>query len=204
VAYGFDKAFWDDLYRSQPTLWSGRPNQHLVAEITDLDPGRALDIGAGEGADAICLAAHGWNVTAVDISSVALERAARRALEAGADVNEHILWLERDLMVWEPPHTHFDLVSAQFFHLPSEDWRDLLARFVPSVAPAGTLLVVGHCRLSHAHMPENSLFTAEEIADQLGTSEWQIVTSAVTERVMKDHDGHPVDTQDAVLRAVRR
>ena len=67
--------FWDARYRSAPAIWSGNPNPHLVADAGDLTPGRALDIGAGEGADAIWLAQRGWTVTAVDISGVALQRA---------------------------------------------------------------------------------------------------------------------------------
>lgn len=72
----FTAAFWDERYRSAHSLWSGNPNRHLVAEAADLTPGAALDAGAGEGADAIWLAGRGWQVTAVDISGVALGRAA--------------------------------------------------------------------------------------------------------------------------------
>ena len=77
MAERFDRAFWDDRYRSRSALWSGSPNRHLMAEAEDLVPGTALDVGAGEGADAIWLAGRGWRATAVDISGVALERAAR-------------------------------------------------------------------------------------------------------------------------------
>ena len=72
----FDKKFWDERYSSAPAIWSGNPNPQLVAEVADFAPGTALDIGAGEGADALWLAQQGWSVTAVDISTVALDRAA--------------------------------------------------------------------------------------------------------------------------------
>ena len=75
--------FWDARYRSAPAIWSGNPNPHLVADAGDLTPGRALDIGAGEGADAIWLAQRGWTVTAVDISGVALQRARAEAERHG-------------------------------------------------------------------------------------------------------------------------
>lgn len=70
----FDQAFWDERYRSHATLWSGNPNGHLISETDGLTPGAALDVGSGEGADAIWLAERGWRVTAVDLSTVALQR----------------------------------------------------------------------------------------------------------------------------------
>ena len=85
--------FWDERYRSSTALWSGQPNPQLVAEAAGLAPGRALAAGCGEGADAIWLAERGWAVTAVDISTVALARAATRAAEVSAGVAQHITWL---------------------------------------------------------------------------------------------------------------
>jgi len=115
-------AAWDERYRSAPAVWSGRPNPVLVSEAADLHPGTALDIGAGEGADAIWLADCGWHVTAVDISAVALEHA--RA--AGDDVAGRIRWQQADVTAWTPQRT-YDLVSAHFMHLPAAQ-RDVLNR----------------------------------------------------------------------------
>ncbi|HVA24135.1 MAG TPA: class I SAM-dependent methyltransferase, partial [Chloroflexota bacterium] len=111
-------AVWDERYRSQGQLWSGRPNPHLVSEAADLTPGTALDAGSGEGADAIWLAEHGWQVTAVDFSTVALERGAARARELGDEVARRITWQHADLTDWGPPVASYDLVSAQFMQLP--------------------------------------------------------------------------------------
>src|SRR5947208_3010961 len=80
------EASWDERYRSQGQLWSGSPNRHLVSEAAELAPGTALDAGSGEGADAIWLAERGWQVTAVDFSSVALERGRARAAELAAEL----------------------------------------------------------------------------------------------------------------------
>src|ERR1039458_7951812 len=77
----FTEQFWDERYRSRDHLWSGQPNQRLVEEVAGAAPGHALDVGCGEGGDAIWLARQGWTVTGVDVSSVALQRAAAHAAQ---------------------------------------------------------------------------------------------------------------------------
>jgi SAM-dependent methyltransferase len=210
VSQQFDQTFWDDLYGSQSALWSGNPNPHLVAEAGGLSPGEALDIGAGEGADAIWLASGGWQVTAVDISTVALGRAADHAAAAGAGIAERIQWVHRDVEDWEPPKDHFDLVTAHFFHLPPDTRRLVFGRLAGSTAPGGSLLVVGHCPMEGTQMPEEYFFTGDDIADLLDPDQWEIATNAIASRPATrshaDTGAHagPTHTQDAVLRAVRR
>ncbi|HEV7666156.1 MAG TPA: class I SAM-dependent methyltransferase, partial [Chloroflexota bacterium] len=92
--------FWDERYASAATIWSGNPNPHLVAQVSDLRPGTALDVGSGEGADAIWLAEQGWQVTGIDVSMVALERAAQMAAAAGHDVADRITWQQADILTW--------------------------------------------------------------------------------------------------------
>ena len=92
--------FWDARYASADAIWSGNPNEQLVAQVADLAPSTALEVGAGEGADAIWLAERGWRVTAVDISPVALERAARRAAAAGESTAAKITWQQADILAW--------------------------------------------------------------------------------------------------------
>ena len=82
-----------------------------------LTPGRALDIGAGEGADAIWLAERGWDVVAVDISSVALERGRRQAEVVG--VADRITWVHTDVLADDLPAGPFDLVTSHYTHLAS-------------------------------------------------------------------------------------
>ncbi len=98
----FSQAFFDERYRSKPMLWSGNPNPQLVAEIIDLPPGTALDVGCGEGADAIWLAERGWHVTAADFSQVALDRAATRAATLDPEIANRIEWLHTDFTTWVP------------------------------------------------------------------------------------------------------
>ena len=127
----FDAAFWDARYSSAHSLWSGNPNHHLVAEVggpAGLAPGTALDAGAGEGADAIWLAERGWQVTAVDVSGVALGRAAEHAAKAGDEVAARIRWLREDLIEWAPPERAYDLVTSQYIHLPGALRHTFFAR----------------------------------------------------------------------------
>nr|WP_231385985.1 class I SAM-dependent methyltransferase [Rhodococcus aetherivorans] len=97
-----DEELWDERYRSRPALWSGEPNRHLVGEAAELEPGLALDVGCGEGADAIWLARRGWRVDGVDVSGVALRRAAEHADRAGAEIAGRITWLHENLTAWDP------------------------------------------------------------------------------------------------------
>jgi SAM-dependent methyltransferase len=201
--------FWNERYASAPAIWSGRPNPQLVAEASRLSPGRALDVGAGEGADAIWLAEHGWTVTAVDISGVALARAAQHAQAAGDDVAPRITFEERDFTAWAPDVGSFDLVSAQFIHVPP-DRRDGLNRaLAAAVAPGGVLLIVGHHPLdleTGLRRPSRAdlLFTAEDVVGVLDPAEWEILATEARPRTAVGPDGADVPVHDAVLLARRR
>src|SRR5690606_29820124 len=194
---------WEERYGSGERVWSGKPNPQLVATAADLPPGTALDVGAGEGADAIWLASRGWNVTGVDVSQAALDRAARHAAEAGVEIT----WQQADVTEWEPPPAQFDLVSVQYLHLPRPAREALCRRLAAAVRPGGTLLVVGHhpadlARPVRRPRLRHRMCTAEEIATVLDPSEWDITTSAPQRKTTQD--GQEITLTDAVLRAVRR
>jgi SAM-dependent methyltransferase len=144
ITIQFTRDFWDDRYRSADRLWSGQPNPQLVAQTAGLTPGDALDVGCGEGADAIWLASQGWTVSAVDISAVALDRAAAHAADRGEEVARRIGWRQADLFSWDPGPQQFDLVSAQFMYLPETELKSLHRRLAAAVRPGGTLLIVLH------------------------------------------------------------
>ena len=208
TAHQFDEESWEERYRAQPAVWSGRPNAQLVAEASDLTPGSALDVGCGEGGDALWLAARGWEVTAVDFATAALERGAEQADALGADVAERIRWLHADVTGWAPD-TRFDLVSAQFMHLPGETRRALFARLAAAVVPGGTLLVVGHHpsdleTSAHRLLVPDMFFTAQEVADSLDGDQWDVLVTEARPRSAGDHEGAGITVRDAVLRARRR
>jgi SAM-dependent methyltransferase len=201
-----DEEMWNARYAESAQIWSGRPNVVLVEEVQDLTPGRALDLGCGEGADAIWLAQQGWQVTAIDISSVALERAAKHASVAG--VGDQIDWRQHELGKSFPDGT-FDLVSAQFLHsmgnLPREE---ILRTAADAVAPGGILLIEGHLGFpswEHAHHPEIKFPTpADVIADlKLTDGQWEILVSREHEREQAAPDGRLMTRTDCTVK-VRR
>lgn len=202
----FDKAFWDARYAEADAVWSGNPNPVLVGEVADLTPGTALDIGSGEGADAIWLAARGWTVTGLDVSDVALGRSAAHAAAAG--VAERISWRQADLTVDASVGTGFDLVTAQFMHLPTEQRRALHRRLAAAVAPGGTLLVVGHHPSDLGTIPRppapELFYTASDVAAELDPDQWVVLLEEARPRPAVHPDGHTVTIHDAVLRARRR
>jgi SAM-dependent methyltransferase len=205
----FTQEYWDDRYRSADRLWSGQPNAQLVAQVAGLPAGEALDAGSGEGADAIWLASRGWTVTAVDVSAVALERAAVHAAARGDEIAGRISWRREDLLSWDPGPRRFDLVSAQFMHLPSPALESLNGRLAAAVRPGGTLLIVAHHPDDlHANVGRPGhlgMFpTAGQLAARLDPSDWEILVAAAIGRTAADLDGQPVTVTDTVLRAARR
>jgi 2-polyprenyl-3-methyl-5-hydroxy-6-metoxy-1,4-benzoquinol methylase len=202
----FTQEFWDHRYRSADRLWSGRPNVQLVAQASGLRPGVALDVGCGEGADAIWLAERGWQVTAVDVSAVALERAAQHAVAQGDQIAALITWAREDMYSFDPGPGRYDMVSAQYMYLPGPAFPEMCARLAAAVRPGGTLLVVGHhpddMRERGAAVADMA-WSAEQVAAALD-ADWEILLAGPVARPAADLDGEPVHLRDTVLRARRR
>ncbi|MFE4537806.1 SAM-dependent methyltransferase [Streptomyces scopuliridis] len=197
-----DEAFWDTRYGGNGRVWSGNPNTVLVREVTGVEPGSALDLGCGEGADAIWLARHGWRVTATDISQVALDRAARHAASAG--VADRIDWQHHDLGASFPAGT-FDLVSAHFLYFRGDTSREEVLRTAASAtAPGGVLLIVGHAGFpSWEENPDPTVrFPGPDqvVASlELPDGQWEVLLSEEHERTQTAPDGRPaIRTDNAV------
>ena len=203
----FGADFWDERYRSAGRVWSGNPNPQLVAEVTGWPPGLALDVGCGEGADAIWLAQAGWTVVGTDISGVALERAARHADDTNADAAARIEWRQADLLAQPPEADSFDLVSAQFIQLPPDRRNPLFAALAAAVRDGGMLLIVGHhpsdldAGVPRPPMPE-LFYTPEELAASLDGA-WTVRTCEARPRPATTPDGAEVTIHDTVLAATR-
>jgi SAM-dependent methyltransferase len=132
---GHDAAHWDERYRAADRLWSAEPNATVAEVVGPLAPGRALDVGAGEGRHAVWLAGRGWQVTAVDFSAVGIERGRTAATDIAVD------WVVADVRTWQPPAgTTYDLVLVAYLHLAD----DVLGRVAGWLAEGATLVVLGH------------------------------------------------------------
>jgi SAM-dependent methyltransferase len=193
---------WDERYAGSDRFWSGSPNGALVAETEGLPPGRALDVGCGEGADAVWLALRSWDVTALDVSRVALDRAQTAAEHAGASVR----WLHAGLLEAPLPADGFDLVSAQYPALLLTSGNEAARALLAAVAPGGTLLVVHHAdsdaeqARSHGFDPADYV-GHDDVVALLG-DEWQIETDERRPRNVQGGGGAH-HTHDLVLK-VRR
>lgn len=200
--------YWEGFYQDRDEVWSGRPNPLLVREIASVTPGTALDLGCGEGADAIWLAQRGWRVTAVDVSATALRRAAALAAEAG--LVDGIVWARHDLSR-SFPEGFFELVSAQFYHSPVAapgEQETILRSAAGAVAPGGVLLIVGHAGWhSWIDAPpfEHHFPTVPEILDALGLprDRWRVEVAELVEREVTGPDGQLGHRGDTVVRAHR-
>ena len=196
---------WDARYREPVgSKWSGRPNGRLVVEVAGLTPGRALDVGCGEGADAIWLARNGWAVTAIDISDVALGRARAAAELAGAAVE----WVCGDALQVAFPAGSFDLVSVQYPALPKAAGEDAVRALLITLRPGGLLLAVYHDLDDEhrEHMKSRGVdpadyFDAGDLRQLLG-DDFTVELHAVEPRI-DPPAGNP-HIADIVLRARRR
>jgi SAM-dependent methyltransferase len=195
---------WDARYRERLSMWSGRPNGRLVAEVAGLVPGRALDVGCGEGADAIWLAGQGWEVTAVDISAVAIARAQEAAAAAGVGIE----WRHGDVLGMSLPAGLFDLVSLQYPALPRAAGASGVPRLLETVRPGGLLLAVYH-DLGDEHL-EHLKSRGVDPDDYVGVDDLEAMlgdTFIVERRAVEARIDPPPDTPDVadvVLRVRRR
>lgn len=190
-----DREAWNERYAAHPLLWNVDPGPFLGGEVGDTTPGRALDLGAGEGRTALWLANRGWKVTAVDFSEVAIERGRQRAEAAG--VADAIEWVEEDLVDYDPRGRTFDLVLSMFIHLRPPARRRLYGLSAATLAPGGIMLVVGY-DTTHATEGQGGprdplvLFSPEDIVEDL--------RGLRIERAERVRVG---DAVDAIVRAVR-
>jgi SAM-dependent methyltransferase len=196
------KDHWEQHYGERDRVWSGRVNVRLAEVAALLKPGRALDLGCGEGADALWLAERGWHVVAVDISETALQRAAADADACG--LGDRIEFVQHDLSESFPDGT-FDLVSAQFLHSTVRlDRPRILNRAAGAVRPGGLLVIVDHgaappwaSKLGHHH----EFPSAEEVLSgiDLDAGGWEPLRVGPVAREAVGPDGQPATLTDNLV-----
>jgi SAM-dependent methyltransferase len=201
-----DAEGWDERYRSSELVWGIAPNRWVEQELAGLPPGQALDMACGEGRNALWLAGLGWQVTAVDFSPVALEKA--RALEERAQAERagsvRVSWRCADATAYRHDGA-VDVALLCYLQLPAAQRRAAVRNAAGALAPGGTLLVIGHDSTNLADgtggpQDPSVLFTAADVAADLdGTG----VSVDVAEAVLRPVEGAPRPAIDALLRAHR-
>lgn len=198
---------WEERYAGSDRIWSGNPNVLLVEHAGGLAPGTALELGCGEGADAIWLARQGWRVLATDIAHSAIEKAVAHAADEGVDPAA-ITWARHDLELDFPAGT-YDLVAASYLHSWHPDFaREPILRLAAgAVAPGGHLLVISHAG-PPAHAEPGTRFP--ELPDAAGTvalldlgGDWVVVAAANVDVPMRAPDGAASSRPDCVVLARR-
>ncbi len=201
-----DAEAWDERYAASEMVWSAEPNRSVAEELADLPPGRAVDLAAGEGRNAIWLARRGWQVTAVDFSAVALDKGAR--LAGDTDVE----WVVGDATEWRP-EVPVDLVVIAYLQLPAAQRRAANRHAVESLRPGGTFLLVAH---DSTNLTEGTggpqdlavLMTAEDVLADLDGIEVEVERAGRVARqvvVGDDHGGEASATAwDCLVRLTRR
>jgi SAM-dependent methyltransferase len=203
-----DSEAWNRRYDSKELVWSAAPNIFVQQLTEDLPAGRALDVAAGEGRNALWLASRGWQVTAVDFSAVALQRARSLAHEQLGPDDGRLLTLEADLETWVPQAGSYDLVLVIYLQVPKAQRSAVMRRAAEAVAPGGTLLVVGHdlANLTSGYggpQDPTVLYRPGDIVADIEPAQLVIVREETATRSLTDDLGEPAEALDALVLARR-
>jgi SAM-dependent methyltransferase len=194
--------FWEEKYGGQERVWSGRPNATLVDAVSALTPGRAVDLGCGEGGDVVWLAQRGWSAQGIDISPTAVARARQAADDLGL-TEQSASFAALDLSRWRPDG-RYDLVCASFLQSPVELARDeVLRRALAALNPGGRLAIVSHAApppWSAGHHDHRFATPAEEIeALRLDPAEFRVLQAEVRTRPATGPDGQEAMLDDVLV-----
>lgn len=194
-------SYWEERYATDAPVWSGNVNATVAAIVSDMTPGRSLDLGCGEGGDVVWLASRGWNAHGVDIAASAVARGRAAASAMGVNATFEVA----DLSDWEPSTT-YDLVTASFFHSPVALARsEVIRRAAAAVAPEGHILIVTHAApppwADEEHVRHHRFLSAREELEELELdgAEWAEVRVEDVERTATAPNGSTATLLDGVI-----
>lgn len=184
-----NKELWNRRYAQKEFVWTVDPNQFLVAEIKDLTPGRALDVGTGEGRNAVWLAKQGWQVAAIDFSDVGIDKGIKLAASENVSVN----WICADASQYQVPRDSFDLIVLLYFHIPRAQQSKLIRNSLNGLSSGGHFLYIGHDLTNIEHgqggpQDPDVLCTPEDLKRDL--IDCEIIKAEVVKRSVKVEPGH--------------
>jgi SAM-dependent methyltransferase len=187
-----DSEAWDERYAGSELVWSATPNQFVAEALAEKEPGRALDLAAGEGRNALWLASLGWDVTAVDFSQVALDKG--RAVEQSVHPKLPITWVRADVTSWSPDGA-YDLVVVAYLQLPGDQRREAVRRAFGALRTRGELFWVAHDSTNLVEgtggpQDPDVLCTADEVLSDLGGERFEVIRAERVERIVTQDDGH--------------
>jgi len=204
--------YWERRYADADRVWSGRVNRVLADVASELTPGRALDLGCGEGADVIWLAERGWSATGVDLSPTAVRRASEAARAAGIpEARARFVAADLANLHEATGDERYQLVTASFLHSPVELPRaEVLRHAAGLVASGGHLLITSHAdfppwsNVPHEHAPR--FLTPEQEIEALGLERgaWEVLLAETRERPATGPGGEPATLEDAIVLLRRR
>jgi SAM-dependent methyltransferase len=199
---------WNQRYENSELVWPAAPNIWVKQLTEDLQAGSALDIAAGEGRNALWLAARGWHVTAVDFSTVALQRARSLAEEHLGRDAIRLETIDADVVTWVARERSYDLVLVAYLHLPKQQRRSVMRAAAQAVAPGGTLLVVGHDleNLTAGHGGPRDpalLYRPGDIVLDIELEHLVVAREETVPRSVADGRDQPVEALDALVVARR-
>ena len=197
-----DADAWDERYAATDLVWSRTPNQFVERELAGLPPGRALDLGCGEGRNAIWLATLGWQVTAVDFSQVALDK--------GRTVAPSLEWICADVTTWRPD-TSYDLAVIAYLQLSASERAAAVRTACDALVPGGTFLFVAHDSTNLAEgtggpQDPDVLMTASDVLGDLEGRDFTIEYADRVARLVADGHGEEdtLTAWDCLVRLTRR
>ena len=196
-----DAENWDVRYRESELVWSAGPNQFVESELAWLQPGRAVDLAAGEGRNAIWLSRQGWQVTAVDFSQAGLDKGRTQAGDLPVE------WVCADATIWTDDAA-YDLCVIAYLQLTADERRAAVRNGFASLRPGGTFLLVAHDSTNLTDGtggPQDPavLMTAEEVLGDLDGERFEVQRAERVPREVAQADGSTRTAYDALVRVVR-